>query len=250
MQAPITPRPPATGVGTETSATFRLPRRHLAPFRVTLRPLFELSDLDRTTGFLAHASRSGDPVDTGHSPAILRWTVEAVDLLQPMAMVAFTMPPEAVLDSAFAHTTRSLASERLLLVFESARVGQRRQLLEEATRAAHRRGMRVALTGQRVRPAEGFDAAVVQPGSASEFLRGGGGVTIIATDLRTDANLDWARKVGADLVEGPLLADPMEVVPVDVGRQKSPSLNGDRALAKDTDLAGRYVDHGGGRSAG
>lgn len=250
MQAPITPRPPVSGVGTEPSATFRLPRRHLAPFRVSLHPLFQPSDLDRATGFLAHARRSGDPVGTEHSAAILRWTVEAVDLLQPMATVAFTMLPEAVLGSAFAEATRSLASERLLLVFESARVGRRRHLLEAATRAARRRGMRVALRGQRVSSAEGFDAVVVQPGSASEYLRGGGDVAVIATDLRTDAALDWARELEADLVEGPLLADPMEVVPVDVGRQRPLSLDADRAPAEDTYLAGGHVDHGGSRPTG
>lgn len=250
MQAPINPTPPGSGTGTEASTTFRLPRRHLAPFRVSLHPLFELSDLGHATGFLARATRSGDPVDPEHSPAILRWTVEAVDLLQPLATVAFTLPPEAVLSPSFTGQTQSLDAERLLLVFEAARVGQRWRLLEEATRTARRRGIKVAITGHRVSSAGGFDAIVVQPGSASEFLRGGTGVSLIAADLRSDRHLGWARELEADLVEGPFLADPMEVVPVDVGRQRPPSLNGDRALAEDPQPPIGDVDHGRGQPAG
>lgn len=250
MQTPISPTPPGSGVGTEASTTFRLPRRHLAPFRVSLRPLFRLSDLGHVTGFLAQATRSGDQVDPEHSPAILRWTVEAVDLLEPTAIVAFTLHPEAVLNADFTETARSLASERLLLVFEAARVGQRWRLLEEATRGARRRGMKVAITGQRVSSANGFDAIVLQPGSASDFLRGSDDVTVIATDLRTNRHLDWAREMGAHLVEGSLLADPMEVVPVDVGRQSSPSFDGDGALPEDAQPPTGDVNHGRGQSAG
>jgi hypothetical protein len=244
MQAPISSTPPGSGVGIEASTIFRLPRRHLAPFRVSLHPLFELSDLNDATGFLAHVSRSGDPIDPDHGLAILRWTVEAVELLQPTATVAFTLSPEATLSPTWREVAAALPQDRLLLVFEAARVGQRWRLLDEANRSARRMGIRTAIRGQRVSSARGFDAIVLEPGSASEFMRDGEEIEVIATNLRTDRHLDWARGLHADFLEGSILAEPTEVVPVDVGRQRPPSTDDDRALSENAQLAAGDVDDG------
>ncbi|CAN5895860.1 hypothetical protein BH23ACT5_BH23ACT5_07520 [soil metagenome] len=199
-------------------------RRHPAPaqFRVSLSPLLPGTDLDGSpTGYLARPDTSQDDLDIpealARELAILSWTTKAVGALHPDEYIAVTVTPEVALAPDFGRTVSKLACERLMLVFETARVGRRRQTLTDAVAAARRFGVRLGVSGQRVTSADGFDAFVVTP-STCALTPPSGAALIIAAELQTEEDLEWARSLGADLFEGPVLVDPMTVAPVDLRR--------------------------------
>src|SRR5690606_41231293 len=73
------------------------------------------------------------------------------------------------------------------------------------------------LMGHRVGPIDGFSAVVVTPDTAPADLTKPQGL-LIAADIASDDDLTWARAIGADLLEGPAVAEPMRVAPVDLSR--------------------------------
>ncbi|HLU30380.1 MAG TPA: hypothetical protein VK088_01360, partial [Acidimicrobiia bacterium] len=90
--------------------------------------------------------------------------------------------------------------------------------LGKARVAARNLGMPCAIGGQRVRSAAGFDALVVEPARAAATIAMGDCPLTIATRLETEADLDWARRAGANLLGGRAVAEPLRVAPVDVSR--------------------------------
>ncbi len=194
-----------------------------AKFQVELSPLLAASDPSgAAAGYLARPDTTpDDPASTEATDrelAILTWTTMAVDALHPDEFIAVTVTPELALAPAFGRTVRRLTGHRLMLVFETARVGRRRQTLADAVSEARRFGVDVGVSGQRLASAEGFDALVVTPSTTALAPPVGGSAMIIAAELRSDGDLDWARSYGADLLEGPVLRAPMTVAPVDLGR--------------------------------
>lgn len=219
----------ATTERTVNHATlFGLSRRYVAPsqFQVSLSPLTPADDpLGEPAGCLAHAQSGLDPTDPSSVKgelAILTWTMMALDVLHPAAFLAVPVIPEVVLAPAFGRTVRQLECDRLMLVFENARMGRRRTVLDAAVEAARRFGIRVAVHGNRVSSVVGFDAVLVQPTSSSAVPPVTDTGLVVAVDLRTENDVAWAQANGAHLLEGPALVDPMTVAPVDLRRLTRP----------------------------
>lgn len=210
------------------ATVFGLSRRYVAPsqFQVSLSPLTPADDpLGEPAGCLAHADSGLDPTDPDSIKgelAILTWTMMALDVLHPTAFLAVPVTPEVVLAPPFGRTVRELECDRLMLVFENARMGRRRAVLDEAVDAARRFGIRLAVHGNRVNSAAGFDAVLVKPTSSSVEPPVTDTEMVIAVDLRTDDDVEWALATGAHLLEGSALVDPMKVAPVDLRRLNRP----------------------------
>ena len=214
--------------GVNHATLFGLSRRYVAPsqFQVSLSPLTPADDpFGEPAGCLADAQSGLDPADPTSIKgelAILTWTMMALDVLHPHAFLAVPVTPEVVLAPSFGLAVRQLECDRLMLVFETARMGRRRAVLDEAVAAARRFGIRVAVYGNRIQSASGFDAVLVQPTSSSVEPPVTDTDLVIAVGLRTDGDVAWAQEVGAHLLEGPALVDPMTVAPVDLRRLNRP----------------------------
>lgn len=203
---------------------FGLSRRYVAParFRVSLHPLAPIDDPHgEPAGCLAHPESGLDP---SHPEAIereltiLTWTMMALDVLHPEAFLAVPATADVVLAPAFPRTARQLECGRLMFVFQGARMGRGRSVLDDAVEAARRYGIRVAVAGNRVQSAAGFDAMFVAPETTAVHPPVSEAGAVIATDLATSDDLAWAERIGAHLVGGPAIAEPMRVAPVDVRR--------------------------------
>jgi hypothetical protein len=225
MSSPISTSISTTDRSANGAALFALSRRYStsAQFQVALSPLLPASEPGGSAvGYLARPDSSPEepasPEATDRELAILTWTTMAVDALHPNEFIAVTVTPELALVPAFGRTVRQLTCDRLMLVFETARVGRRRQTLVDAVSQARRCGVRVGVSGARVASAEGFDALVVTPSTTALAPPAGGAALIIAAELRTEDDLEWALSYGADLLEGPVLGAPMTVAPVDLSR--------------------------------
>lgn len=207
------------------ATVFGLARHYVGPtqFQVSLSPLTTSSDpLGAPSGCLA---RPQPVVDPDHAPtaanaelAILTWTTMAVDALHPDTFLAVAVSPEVVLAPTFNRTVAQLPCDRLMLLFETGRAAARRVTLDQAVTIARRYGIRVAVGGNRLTSAAGFDAAFVAPSTSSVEAPVTDTPLLVAMSLRTNEDIEWAKRIGAHLFEGPALADPMTVAPVDLRR--------------------------------
>ncbi|SRR5690606_20555972 len=190
--------------------------RRPAPFRdhVALSPL--VPDVGaRPEGYLARiSSRHTDPSE---ELATLRWTLRALGVLDPQAFLAACVSAEAMAHADLHRVVDGESRRRLLAVVESARVGRRRHELEVALRRMHLLGIKAAVTGQRVGATDGFHAVVATPGTAAADLGEPEGL-LIAAEISCEEDLHWARRIGADLLEGAAVAEPVRVAPVDLSR--------------------------------
>ncbi len=169
----------------------------------------------RPEGYLARiSSRHTDPAE---ELATLRWTLRALGVLDPGAFLAACVSAEAMSHPDLHRAVDGESRRRLLAVVEAARGGRRRQELDVALRRMHLLGMKAAVMGHRVGPIDGFSAVVVTPDTAPADLTKPQGL-LIAADIASDDDLTWARAIGADLLEGPAVAEPMRVAPVDLSR--------------------------------
>lgn len=148
--------------------------------------------------------------------AWIRWTVDALAVLAPGAFLAAPVTAETLLESDPA--TLGRFGGHLMPILESARLGRRLALLDAARERARALGLRCAVGGHRVASARGFDAVVVDRSRAAATLDMGECRLLVATGLRTPADLDWARQAGASLIQGEAVAEPLRVAPVDVRR--------------------------------
>ncbi|HSJ35369.1 MAG TPA: hypothetical protein VLB85_09975 [Acidimicrobiia bacterium] len=215
MTTPSAPAHPLTF----TDARLRppLPRRSgRARSHVVLEPLTPLADSGAApVGYLARPPR--EFAGAGEELAWIRWTVTALGVLAPGAFLAASINGETLV-SAQAQETLGGFGRHLMPILEPARVGRRLEELGKARVTARNLGMPCAIGGQRVRSAAGFDALVVEPARAAATIAMGGCPLLIATRLDTQADLDWARRQGANLIGGRAIAEPLRVAPVDVSR--------------------------------
>lgn len=96
-------------------------------------------------------------------------------------------------------------------------MGQRRVELEKAVVNARRLRLRVAVWGHRISSPGDFDALVVTRRTAGAFLDGGD-KPLIVTNITSGTDSRWATEMGASLVEGGAVGDPIKVAPVDLNR--------------------------------
>lgn len=183
---------------------------------VVLGPLAPASGPDASpVGFLARPPR--EFAGTREEIAWIRWTVDALTVLAPGAFLAAPITAEA-LAAPLADESLGGFGRHLMPILESARVGGRLVLLEAAREKARALGLRCAVGGHRIASARGFDAVVVDPARAATTVAMGDCRLLIATGLKTAADVGWARDVGADLIQGDAVAEPLRVAPVDVSR--------------------------------
>lgn len=210
--APVTPFTP-------TEAEFRPPitRRYgRTRSHVTLGPLTPPGSTDTTpVGYLAQAPHPF--ADHAAEMAWVRWTLEALEVLAPQTFLATPLSVGALRSSDLGASLGE-RRQRLMPILEPARVGRRRRELRAALESARDLGIRCAVGGNRVHSAAGFDALVVTPRTAAHSVSMGDCRLLIAADLRTEREVEWARACGARLMEGDALADPLRVAPVDVSR--------------------------------
>lgn len=146
------------------------------------------------------------------------WTLRALGALSPSAFLAAPLTTACLASLISGDATSGWRQGRLLPILESARTGRRLADLSSAREAARRAGLRVALTGHRIAWARGFDAIVVDHAAASIDLRREGSQLLIASGICSPGDVTWAERIGADLMAGPDVADPIRVAPVDVTR--------------------------------
>lgn len=182
--------------------------------QVLLSPLLFLDDLEgEPPGYLVGNGTQFDVAD----PSWIEWTLRALDVLAPATFLAAPLTP-ACLDEVTSNDSAERATERLLPILEAARTGCRLQELTAARERAGRAGMRVAVTGHRLRSADGFDAAVVERQTAASALSLGTCRLLIVRGVDTPEDLAWAERLGATLVAGRAVAEPIRVAPIDVSR--------------------------------
>lgn len=182
--------------------------------QVLLSPLLFADDLDcEPPGYLVGEGTASDAADLGW----IQWTLRALDVLAPATFLAAPLTP-ARLNDLISSGLPEHASDRLLPILEAARTGRRLQELTATRRLAGRAGMRVAITGHRLSSADGFDAAVVERGTAADELKLGTCRLQIVRGVDTPQDLAWAVQRGATLVAGRAVAEPIRVAPIDVSR--------------------------------
>jgi hypothetical protein len=166
-------------------------------------------------GYLARPPR--EFAGTEEEIAWIRWTVDALAVLAPGAFLAAPITAEALIAP---HADESLGGlgRHLMPILESARVGGRLVLLEAAREKARALELRCAVGGHRVASARGFDAVVIEPPRAATKVVMDDCRLLIAGGLKTATDVGWARDVGADLIQGEAVAEPLRVAPVDVSR--------------------------------
>lgn len=190
-----------------------LPSRHRADRRhhVHLLPLVPPSG-GAPAGYL---TEFGPDDDVDAELANLRWTLQALAVLDPDAFLTAAVSAQAMSDPRVEEITRD--GPAFMPILEAARMGRRRQELEAAVADLSRLGIPAAVGGSRIRSAEGFAAMVVTPAQAPVELELHGG-QLIVTGVETERDLAWAVDAGANLVGGPAVAEPVRMAPVDLSR--------------------------------
>ncbi|MFP3914274.1 MAG: hypothetical protein ACLFWM_05320 [Actinomycetota bacterium] len=155
-----------------------------------------------------------DPVEELES---VRWTCRAVEVLDPDSFVMIEISTRAALHPSLPDRLADTPPDLIFPVLERGRVGRRLAQMHQARETLERQGLRVAVTGHRIASVGGFDLLVVSPRTAGADLDTGGR-PLLVRDARTGKDLAWARDMGASLVEGPAVADPLKVAPVDLSR--------------------------------
>lgn len=183
--------------------------------KVLLSPLLFLDDIEsEPPGYLVDTGTPSDAADLGW----IQWTLRALDVLAPATFLAAPLTP-ACLDVVMSgESSEEQTSDRLLPILEAARTGRRLQELAATRQRAGKAGMRVAVTGHRLGSADGFDAAVVERQTAAAELKLGTCRLLIVQGADTPEDLAWAQQIGATLVAGRAVAEPIRVAPIDVSR--------------------------------
>lgn len=182
--------------------------------KVLLNPLLFLDDIEsEPPGYLVD---SGSPSDAGELGWI-QWTMRALHVLAPATFLAAPLTP-ACLDEVVSSESPEHPGDRLLPILEAARTGHRLQELTATRQRAAEAGLRVAVTGHRLGSADGFDAAVVERRTAAGELKLGTCRLLIVRGADTPEDLAWAEQIGATLVAGRAVAEPIRVAPIDVSR--------------------------------
>lgn len=168
------------------------------------------------TGFLdCSATRPDEP---RAELTRLRWTLDALDALSPGAFLLAPLSAEAILSDDLTFALSDLERGRLIPVLEPGRMGRRESTVAEAVARARSVGLRVAAGGPRTRSGAGFDGLVVACDRAATDIDTDGCEFVVASGLGDRGDIDWARGIGAGVGEGPALAEPLRVAPVDVKR--------------------------------
>lgn len=182
--------------------------------KVLLSPLLFLDDFEsEPPGYLVDSGTPSDTADLGW----IQWTLRALDVLAPATFLAAPLAP-ACLDEVISKESPEHTSDRLLPILEAARTGRRLKELSATRQRAGAAGLRVAITGHRLGSADGFDAAVVERKTAAGELKLGTCRLLIVRGADTPEDLAWAEQVGATLVAGRAVAEPIRVAPIDVSR--------------------------------
>ncbi len=150
--------------------------------------------------------------------AWITWTVRALDVLAPAAFLAAPMTTSCLESILTDGPSGDLRVARLLPILEAARTGRRLSDLVRVRDRARAAGMRVAVTGHRLATADAFDAVVVDRRTAALDLRLGSCRLVIADRILSPGDVAWAETMGARLLAGPAVADPIRVAPIDVSR--------------------------------
>lgn len=183
---------------------------------VVLRPLVGLEgrELAEPAGYLARAG--GDVV--GPEPEIewLAWTLKALEVLAPSAFLAAHLATETIISPLLGDRLDRESRRRLLPIIEPARVGGRVTTQVKAMQRARDLGLRMAAAGHRLRSGRGFDAVFVTRRTQAATIELGWCRLLVATELSSAEDLTWAGRIGAGLVEGSAVSDPIRVAPVDV----------------------------------
>lgn len=169
----------------------------------------------KPAGYLTQLRRT--PQDPLRELATIRWTLQALEVLAPEAFL-LTFPSATALAHSGLEEELGLALGRPFLpALEVTRMGQRRAEFERAVTNARRLGLRVAVWGHRLSTPGDSDAVVVTRRTAGSFLNPGD-QPLIVTDITSNADSRWATEMGASLVEGAAVGDPIKVAPVDLNR--------------------------------
>jgi hypothetical protein len=190
-----------------------LARRAASPDAVLLRPLVPPASaipLGYIAGFPTQSGDASEPV------SVLRWTLQALQVLAPEAFLVAELAIASVYDPSFERLIRDTGRDRLLPALTQARVGRRLAEVTGARRMLQGLGMRVAVAGHRIRRVGEFDALVITPPFAVDSQCSG--ELLIATGLSSPDHLTQAEARGADFVEGNAVAEPIRVAPVDLKR--------------------------------
>lgn len=164
-------------------------------------------------GYLTHMERTPD--DPLQELATIRWTLQALEVLAPEAFLLTFPSATALAHSGLEEELGQALRRPFLPALEVARMGQRRMELEKAVANARRLSLRVAVWGHRISSPGDFDALVVARRTAGTFLDRGD-KPLIVTDITSSTDSRWATEMGASLVEGAAVGDPIKVAPVDL----------------------------------
>lgn len=166
-------------------------------------------------GYLTHMERM--PQDPLQELATIRWTLQALEVLAPEAFLLTFPSATALAHSGLEEELGHALGRPFLPALEVARMGRRRAELEKAAANARRLGLRLAVWGHRISSAGDFDALVVARRTAGTFLDPGD-KPLIVTDITSSTDSRWATELGASMVEGAAVGDPIKVAPVDLNR--------------------------------
>jgi len=185
----------------------RTDRRH-----VTLLPLVPPSG-GPPAGYLTEI----EPLDEDVAAELnsLQWTLQALAVLDPETFLTAAVSAEAMAHPRLEEVTSD--GPAFMPILAGARIGQRRQELEAALANLERLGIPTAVGGPRITSGAGFAAIVTTPATAAVELERHG-AQLIVVEVTTPEELEWTEKVGANLVGGPAVADPVRMAPVDLSR--------------------------------
>lgn len=155
------------------------------------------------------------PDDPVRELATIRWTLQALEVLAPDAFLLTFPSASALAHSGLEEELGHALGRPFLPALEVARMGRRRAELRKAATNARRLGLRVAVWGHRISSPGDFDALVVDRRTAATFPETGD-QPLIVTNITSTADSRWATELGASLVEGPAVGDPIKVAPVDL----------------------------------
>lgn len=210
----MTPLGAATSFPPKSLLRPAITRRHASSLgHIVLGPLVPIHD-EGPVGYIGRLERhSGDP---DKELSTISWTLQALEVLNPDAFLAAPISPDTVATASFA-AILAPRRQRFVPVLEAARVGRRMAEVGETLRRLHELGFQAAVSGHRISSVGGFDALVVTPRTAAVEFEANAG-TLIVIDVASAPDLDWASSRGAALIEGPAVADPIRVAPVDLSR--------------------------------
>lgn len=159
----------------------------------------------------------GEPSDPRSALGVVRWTLQALEILAPEAFLLVFLSTPGVLHPEFRRILERVGCRPLLVALEAARMGRRRAELHRATGRVREAGHQVAVWGHRLVSATGFDALIVTPRSAAVSLHRSA-EPLMALGVDTQEDLDWAMRNGAVLMSGEIVGKPVKVAPVDLQR--------------------------------